>query len=346
MPQMRTHLRTLLVVALAVGLFTWFLSHAHLAGVWQEIARGRLDLLALALVATLATYALRSQRWKYLLDGIGPTTFGNRFRTTVIGFAASFLLPARVGEVLRPYLLAREEKLSAAACFATVILERVFDMVTVLMFFAAFLLLFDPGLSEADPAVFRAIKVGGLGVAGATVALLGVFFFLAGRPAMLARLSFAVERLLPGRIGGLAGALVRTFAQGLTCIRSPRQLAMVMIWSVPLWMSIAAGIWLVSLAFHIDVPYTGAFLLMAVLVVGVAVPTPGAVGGFHEAYRIGVTSFYHAPNDRAVGAAIVLHAISFVPVTLLGILFMAREGLTLGRARQMAAGGGVEEASR
>jgi hypothetical protein len=75
---------------------------------------------------------------------------------------------------------------------------------------------------------------------------------------------------------------------------------------------------------------------MTVLVVGVAVPTPGAVGGFHLAYQIAAEVFFGAPADRAVGAAIVLHAISFVPVTLLGIYFMAREGLTLSGARRLA----------
>ena len=91
-----------------------------------------------------------------------------------------------------------------------------------------------------------------------------------------------------------------------------------LLWSFPLWLSIACGIWVVAVAFHIEMPFTGSFLLMALLVVGVAVPTPGAIGGFHEAFRIGATAFFGAPNDRAVGAAIVLHAISFVPVTLLG----------------------------
>ncbi|RPJ65543.1 MAG: hypothetical protein EHM24_21610 [Acidobacteria bacterium] len=108
----------------------------------------------------------------------------------------------------------------------------------------------------------------------------------------------------------------------------------------------AAGIWLVSRAFAIEVTYLGSFLLMTLLVVGVAVPTPGAVGGFHEAFRIGATTFFHAPNDRAIGAAIVLHAVSFVPVTLMGIVFMAQEGLTLGRMRRLAGRSGAEEGAR
>ena len=82
------------------------------------------------------------------------------------------------------------------------------------------------------------------------------------------------------------------------------------------------------------IPYTGSFLVLVLLVVGVAVPTPGAVGGFHEAFRIGVTAFYGVENDRAVGAAIVLHAVSFLPVTLLGAWFMFRDGLDLSGVRR------------
>jgi uncharacterized membrane protein YbhN (UPF0104 family) len=95
-------------------------------------------------------------------------------------------------------------------------------------------------------------------------------------------------------------------------------------------MAIAAGIWLVSIAFGVAMPFTGAWLMLAPLVVGVAVPTPGGVGGFHEAYRIGATAFFGADNDIAVGAAIVLHAISVGPVILAGLLFIVQDGLKLG----------------
>ena len=103
-----------------------------------------------------------------------------------------------------------------------------------------------------------------------------------------------------------------------------------------MWMSIAAGIWLTSRAFHITFPYPGSFLVTTVLIVGVAAPTPGGLGAFHAAYQFAVMEFFAASFDRAVGAAIVLHALSFVPVTLLGLAFMAREGLTFGRAKEIA----------
>jgi uncharacterized membrane protein YbhN (UPF0104 family) len=82
--------------------------------------------------------------------------------------------------------------------------------------------------------------------------------------------------------------------------------------------------------------YLGSFLVMTLLVVGVAMPTPGQIGGFHAMYKIAVVKFFGVDEATAVGAGFVLHAISFLPVTLLGLAFMAREGLTFARMKQMA----------
>ena len=344
---MRGTFRTVVVLVLAVALLAWFLRNADLAGVGRVLAQGRWDFLLLALGTTVTTYSFRARRWQYLLAGLGPTHFLNAFRATVIGFAASFLLPARAGEFLRPYLLARRESLSATAAFATVILERVFDAVTVLLFFGVFVLLADPALVQADPGTWRAVKAGGLLAAAGATAMLVVFFVLSGHPEKLGQFSAKLEQRLPARVAHLVSGALQTFAEGLGAIRQPQQLLVVMLWSVPLWASIACGIWSTSRAFGIEMSYVESFLVMTLLVVGVAVPTPGAVGGFHEAYRIGAVSFFHVPNDRAVGAAIVLHAISFVPVTILGIVFMAQEGLTLGRMRRLAdTRAGAEEEAR
>jgi uncharacterized protein (TIRG00374 family) len=343
---MRFHLRTVLVVALAVGLLAWFLRNADLHRVWAEIRYGRLDLLLLAVVTVMVSYTLRAFRWQYMLSAVGPTHFGTAFRTTVIGFAASFLLPARPGEFLRPYLLAREEGLSAAACFATVLLERLFDTITVLVLFASFLLFFVPAMDGERAALFATIKLGGLAAAAAALLGLVVVYFLAGHPVALARLSSGVQRVLPARTAPAVSRLIHTFAEGLGVMRQPRHLLMTAGLSFPLWLSIAAGIWITSRAFHVQMGYAGSFLVMTILVVGVAVPTPGAVGGFHAFYQLAVVSFFGVPNDRAVGAAIVLHAVSFVPVTILGIVFMAQEGLSLGGVRRLAGEAEVAEEGR
>ena len=140
---------------------------------------------------------------------------------------------------------------------------------------------------------------------------------------------------MPIRFRARLSGLIYGLLDGLAVTRDLVRLTQAVALSFPLWLSIATGIWLVTVAFHMTVPYTGSFLIMALLTVGVAVPTPGAVGGFHEFFRIGTAVFYGVDNDRAVGAAIVLHAASFIPVTLLGGLFMMQDGLNLARVRRL-----------
>jgi uncharacterized protein (TIRG00374 family) len=344
---MRPRVRTILIFLLTIGLLAFFFRKADPAKVWAETRRADPLLLVYAVIVTGLTYAARAWRWQMLLAPIGPTRFTVAFETTVIGFAANALIPGRVGEVLRPYLLARRESLNATSAFATIILERVLDLVTVLLLFAVFVFGVGPGVISGDPAQLALVKLGGGIAAASAVGGLIVLFALAGHPDRLGRMALRVERLLPARLAGVVARFVETFAQGLAVLRDPARLATALALSFPMWMSIAAGIWLTSRAFHITFPYTGSFLVMTVLVVGVAAPTPGGVGGFHAAYQFAVTQFFAASTDRAVGAAIVLHAVSFVPVTLLGLVFMAREGLTFGSARRIAgsatgAGGGTD----
>jgi uncharacterized protein (TIRG00374 family) len=344
---MRSRGRSILVLAITAALLAFFFRNTDLAAVWAETRRANLLLLVLATVITFVTYVARAWRWQFLLAPIGPTRFATAFRTTVIGFAASFILPARAGEVIRPYLLARREGLKPTAAFATIILERLLDLVTVLLLFSAFVFTVRAGVLSGDPGQLAHVKFWG-GVAGAAaIAGLVVLAVLAGHPERLGRAAAGIERVLPERAARVVAHLVESFAQGLAVMRSPSNLAGALALSIPLWLSIAAGIWLTSRAFHITFPYTGSFLVMTLLVVGVAMPTPGAVGGFHVAYQIAVQTFFAAPADRAVGAALVLHAISFIPVTVAGILFMAREGLTLTGVQQLAAAGppGTSEGS-
>jgi uncharacterized protein (TIRG00374 family) len=333
---MRAHLRTLLIIACTVGLLALFLRQADLGLVAGEIRRASWLELSLGLAFTALLYVFRAARWRVMLLPVGYARYSTAFRTTVIGFAANALLPARAGEFLRPYLLARREGLRATATFATVILERLLDVGTVLLLLAAFVFLFDPGMSRADSATYAAVKFGGA-LAGVT-SLVGlvVMFVLAGHPERLEQLVHRVARVLPPRPAQAVARFARTFAEGLAVMRRPGPLAWSLLLSLPLWLCIAASIWFVSRAFHVTMPFTGSFLVIAVLTVGVAVPTPGAVGGFHYAYRVAATSFFGVPNERAVGAAIVLHAVSFVPVTVLGLIYMFQDGLSLTRARDLA----------
>src|SRR5712691_7572123 len=283
---MRSHLRTLIVLAVAVALIALFLQNVDLWRVMTAIAHARPEWLVLSLATMVVNLAIRALRWKYLLEPLGHTTFASAFRATAVGFAASTVLPARAGEVIRPYFLARQARhdqhgrMTATGAFATII--------------------------------------------------------LAGDPARLGRTMTRLEQVLPSALAGLIARVAEKFARGLGAIRRPGRLAIALAWSFPLWLSICLGIWAVAMAFRFAIPFTGSFLLLALLVLGVTVPTPGAIGGFHEAFRVGATVFYSAPDAAAVGGAIVLHLFSIGPSLLLGLFFAAQEGLNLGGMRRLA----------
>ena len=332
---MRKQVRTLVLVVLSVGLLALFLRGAHLSQVWTEIKGADAWLLGVAAATTVVNIVFRAIRWQFLLKPVGRTRFRSVFRATMIGFAAINVLPARAGEVIKPYLLARQEGLSVTATFATVVVERLLDSVTIAVMLASFVIFFDPGMATADRTMYRLVRVGGVTVGCGAVALLGVLFFAAGHPEALGGWAFKLEHLLPGRVTHKLAGLLQSFAEGLAVVRAPLRLLVALVISFPLWFSIALGVWTATMAFHIVMPYTGSFLMLALLVVGVSVPTPGGVGAFEAAYRIGATSFYAVPNDRAVGAALVLHAVSILPTVALGFLFLVQDGLNLRGVRKL-----------
>lgn len=339
---MRSHVRTIIVFVLAAGLVALFLRNVDLGRVVANIAHARLDWLALSLLMTFVNLAIRALRWQYLLEPLGRTTFANSFRATAVGFAASSVLPARAGEVIRPYFLARQsgrspqDRMSATGAFATIILERLLDLFTVVVLLSSYVFVFGRELGLQQPRAFVAAKWSA-GVFGAgTLGALVVLFFVAKDPARLGRTFARLEQVVPSALAGVIARVVEKFATGLAVIRRPGRLIGAIAWSFPLWLSIAVGIWAVAMAFRFAVPFTGSFLLIALLVIGVAVPTPGAIGGFHEAFRVGATMFYGAPDAAAVGAAIVLHLFSIGPSLLLGLFFAAQEGLNFTGMRRLA----------
>lgn len=334
---MPSRFRTVIVLVLAALLVGVFLRNVNVRDVLGEIARAQPAWLVLSLATMFANLALRAWRWQYLLEPLGRTRFRNAFRATAVGFAASSILPARAGEVIRPYFLARHEGMSATGAFATVILERLLDMVSVLALLAVYVFFLRGPATAANQTAFDAVTWAAGIAAGSAVLGLGVLFTLAGHPARLAETLARLEQVLPSKLAGLLSNVAEKFATGLGIVRRPGRLAAALALSVPLWLSIALGIWAVARAFRLEIPFGGSFLVMALLVVGVAVPTPGAVGGFHAAFKVGATTFFAAPDAAAVGAATVLHALTqWGPTQILGVLFAAQEGVNLAGMKKLA----------
>ena len=333
---MRSHYRTVAVLALAVALVTLFLRNVDLGEVFHAIAGAKPLWLLVVLATIFGNMVIRTWRWQYLLEPLGGSSFRNSFRANVVGFAARSVLPVAAGELVRPYFLSRHERVSATGAFATVVIERLLDLVTVLILLASYVFLFDQDGGSTNPAAWRALKWSGGAAGVASIAALVALFVLAGHPFRFGRALARLERIAPASAAGLLAGIAEKFAVGLGAIRQPRRLVVALAWSLPLWLCIALGIWSAAVAFGLTMPFAGSFLLIALLTVGITVPTPGGVGGFHEAFRLGTTMFFGAPNDTAVAAAIVLHAITIGPVLVVGLVFAAQDGLSVSAMRHLA----------
>jgi uncharacterized membrane protein YbhN (UPF0104 family) len=270
--------------------------------------------------------------------------YADLFSATMVGFASGLLIP-RAQELLRPWLVSRRYPIPTSAGFATIILERLIDLVTVLVLFALYLFVLPTPAAQVQGRLMDLLKGGG---AATGVGAVLVLAFLLGLHANAERVLGVIERLLaraPGRIAAPVGRALRAFSGGLAVLRAPLpQLAAVAGQSLAIWLLIGLAFHLNNLAFGIDLPYHATFLLIAFLVVGVAIPTPGMVGGFHAFYLLALSEVFGVAREKAAAAGIAAHALSNLPVLLFGLALLGREGLNLGRlAEATRAGGETQE---
>jgi hypothetical protein len=326
---MHKHIRTIVVALLGAGLMAFVLRGADLQQVGDAVTSARLDLIGLSVLAMVVTYVARAVRWCHLLEPLGRVHLGVALRATVMGFAATALLPGRVGEVLRPYLLARREQLSVSAAIGTVVLERLLDLAVILAIFGLAVVVFEPPGGAAGDGLLPALHAGAAVAAAFALATLGLACVAAASPASVGRGVARVTAMLPA---GLSQRLVQfshRFSEGFGAMRRFGPLVWAMAWTVVIWLSITAGLWCVSVAFGISMSPAGAGIVLVLIVLGVAVPTPAGVGGYHAAFQVGATTLFAASAESAVGAGLVAHAISFLPVTIVGVILMAFEGVRL-----------------
>lgn len=294
------------------------------------------------LVPSVAIYFVsvwfRSWRWKFLLRGSKHVPAERLFPVVVVGYMGNNLLPFRLGEVLRAYLLWQQERINIGTSLTTAVLERLFDGLTMVLF-VLFGLLFVPMSAFFS----RLVTV----ASGVFLGALIMFLFLAARPKLLRRIAHGlIEALLPERFQDPLFGLVDGVIVGLESLRSRRDVLIV--FAVTLWVWILESLihWLVSFAFNLQLPYSGIVLMGGVVNLLTALPSlPGYIGTF-EGGGVQVLEILGAPSGPAASYVLVLHAILLIPVTLLGLIFMAREGVQWAEIwqveRPQADGGGLQ----
>ena len=328
----------MVVALIGAGLMAYVLRGADLGRVGDAVTSARFDLIGLAVLAMVATYLARAVRWCYLLEPLGRVRLGIALRATVIGFAATAILPGRVGEILRPYLLARREQLSVSAAIGTVVLERLLDLAVILAIFGFAVVVFEPQGGVEESGLLPALHAGAAVAAVFALGTLGLACVAATSPASVGRVVARVTAVLPAGLSQRLAQLSHRFSEGLGVMRRPGPLVWALGWTVVIWVSITAGLWFVTVAFGIGMSPAGAGIVLVLIVLGVAVPTPAGVGGYHAAFQVGATTLFGASAESAVGAGLVAHAISFLPVTIVGVILMAYEGVRLAGIGQLVGG--------
>jgi uncharacterized protein (TIRG00374 family) len=321
-----------LLIGLTLSLFfLWFaFRDLHLGQVWDAMKTARYVWLIPGVTVYFISVWFRSWRWKFLLRGSKSVPTARLFPVVVIGYMGNDILPFRLGEVLRAYVLWRKEGVHIGTTLTTAILERLFDGLT-LVCFVLFGLLFLP----LSAFLGRLVMV----ASGVFFGALAIFLVLAAHPDRLRQTAhWVLDRLVPPRIRPPLLNFLEGVIAGLEGLRSARDVLILFGITVWVWLLEALKYWLVSFAFDLHLGYVGVMVMGGAVNLLTALPSlPGYIGTFEVGIKI--LQGMGAPAAVAGSYILVLHAILLIPVTLLGLVFMAMEGVRWAEVSQAAQAG-------
>lgn len=335
-------------LALNVGVSLVFLdlvfARIEWGSMWGALAGANYWMMLPSFALVIVSLFLRTWRWQWLLRAMGRVPFGPAFRAANIGIGANMVLPARAGEFLRAYVLGRATDTSKTAVFATLVVERIFDGLTILLSLVVVVL-----LGVRSPQLKRIGSVGGIFYLGA-LAGVSLFYF---RQAWFASL---IERLLPESWASRILDLLRAFTTGLHVLRDGRQLLVVSLQSLLIWFVIGWSFYPVTLAFDFGapVPLFTPFLLLPLLALGLTIPSaPGGVGIMQIMGVLALQLSFAAVGARlapdfeeqAAAFSLLMHFSQAAPEIALGAWAFLAEGLTWGEVEAGRERSGSEERS-
>jgi glycosyltransferase 2 family protein len=280
-----------------------------------------------ALVLTFVSYFLRAVRWKYLLLPIKRTRMGHLFSSTLIGYMANNLLPARLGEFVRAYSLGQKELIGTSAVFASLVVDRLCDGFTVLLvlLITFFTIKLPPGMEHIQ----QGLVTGGYLTFALYVVVLAFLALLKLRTEFTVQLVSRVIRWVSPRLADQVAQQMRSFISGILIPTRASQLVAVLFSSLLIWASAIYPLDLMLRSFGVVLPITASMFLMVFLVFAVMVPaSPGFVGTYHFACVTALSAF-NIGSEKALSIALVMHGMSFFPVIVAGLYCLWRDKLSL-----------------
>ena len=317
------------------GFFLWLaLRNVDVAAVRDALRHASYGYLIPAALCGAVGYCLRTWRWGQILSRTKAIPFTRLFPVLMVGFATNNLLPARVGEFVRAYVLGREEGVSPSLALATIVVERVCDGLTLIMLMALTLAFFP--LPVSDPRL-QTIELVATIIFG--VAALGLIALLLAPRPILAIVRFCL-RPIPARFAARITGLLDQFIAGLEALRSPLALARIAGLSGLVWLCEGGTFAFVLLAFPLGLSggqwFAAAVFLLVFVNLGIMIPSaPGYVGTYQLFAKLALGAFGVAAS-AAVALSFVAHALQYTLITSVGLLSLWHLGLSPRNLGKMA----------
>ncbi|MFQ5594352.1 MAG: lysylphosphatidylglycerol synthase transmembrane domain-containing protein [Anaerolineae bacterium] len=334
---MRIHWRFWLGMLISAILVVIVLREQNLPEVWYALQNAKYFWLLPGVAVYFLGVWARTWRWHYLLRPLKEISMQRLFPLVCIGYMGNNIYPARAGELLRSYTLKQRTGIAISASLATVVVERLFDGLTMLLF------------------VFITLPIAGLGSRYSTfvalfsllfIGALVVFLLLAAMPKRAQAIyGWLIDRLLPDRLQPRVRETLDLFLEGLYSLRRGRDVMMIFVTSVVIWLFETGKYWFVMYAFPFHVDFYVLMLMNGVVNLFTTLPAaPGYIGTF-DAPGIEILENFGVAGNVATAYTAVLHAALWLPITALGAFYLWREHLSWAEVRtEVAAEPPVDEA--
>ena len=294
--------------------------------VLKTILNADLAVMLLALPFIIFSHALRAFRWRHIIGTEESPGLNSLFGALMIGFMALNLLPFRLGELIRAYVLGRRENMSASGVFATVVVERVFDGLMVLFLLLLVMIFLPFDLAPEAKVYIRALA--GLALAVFVAALVGLYL-IRQKPEIVVRLIRFFFGFAP-KLAVFFERATLAFVRGLGSLGNPRAILVVTGYSLLVWLAAAAYYWVIMFGFDYLGPTSlgtqvgpvGSLFVLTAVALGIAAPSsPGAAGTFELACIMALAAL-GIDRQLAGSYALAAHAVQFVAVTIIGLIYL------------------------
>ena len=294
--------------------------------VWESIASANLVWLLPGILVYFLAVVARAWRWQYLLGPVAVIEMASMFKVVTIGYMGNNIYPARAGELLSALLLRRNHQVPFSVSLATILVERIFDGVVMLGFL--FINLYLLSRSAVQIGFMAALQTlafwGSVVFFGLLAGFLAVAFAPQKAGVFLQRI---INAILPKKWRSGAERFMQRFISGLGALHTPKDVMIVFGMSIGIWLLEAWFYWYVMRAFPFNVSFFTLMLLLGVVNLATTLPSaPGYVGTF-DAMSIAFLTAVGINPTLSAGYTVVLHAALWLPITLVGLFFFAREGL-------------------